>query len=156
MCRSALLFTLLALMLATGLVSAQGAAGRSNGVGIILGEPTGFSYKHHIDRTNALALGAAWSFSGSTHFHLQGDYLWHRYDLIQVKSGQLPVYFGLGGRVEFREDKDDLWGLRIPFGLDYYFAGVPLDIFVELVPVLQLLPDSGVDLEGALGLRFWF
>ena len=132
------------------------ASGGPFGLGIIVGEPTGVSLKYQMNEKNAIDGAVAWSLSGDNDLHLHADYLIHWYDIITVKKGQLPLYAGLGGRIEFRENRDNLIGLRIPVGLAYLFAGSPFDAFVELVPVLDLAPDTDFDLEGALGARFWF
>jgi hypothetical protein len=31
-----------------------------------------------------------------------------------------------------------------------------LDVFLEVVPVVDLLPDTAAGLNAALGVRFWF
>ena len=128
------------------------------GVGFIVGEPTGLSAKFFLNNEHALQFGLAWSLDGANELHLQGDYIWHRYGLIDLKNGdEMPLYFGVGGRFIFSEgDKDDIFGIRFPVGLDYLFTNYPFDIFVEIVPILDLTPDSDFDLEGALGARFWF
>jgi hypothetical protein len=36
------------------------------------------------------------------------------------------------------------------------FSGTPLDIFFELVPILDLVPDTDVELNASVGLRYWF
>lgn len=122
---------------------------------MIIGEPTGVNFKYHINQVNAIDT-TAWSLSDKKKFHIQADYLFHNYDLIKVSQGQLPVFFGVSGRVKFRQDEKDSLGVRVPFGLAYYFANAPVDIFAEIVPVLELVPDTDVDLEGAIGARFWF
>jgi hypothetical protein len=128
------------------------------GVGFSVGEPTGLSAKFFMNNTNALQFGLAWSLSGQNELHLQGDYLWHRYNLINLNNGdEMPLYFGVGGRFIVEEgDHDDVFGIRFPVGLDYLFTNYPFDIFAEIVPILDLTPDSDFDLEGAIGARFWF
>ena len=130
------------------------AQNKQFGLGIILGEPTGLSAKLWTTSTNAFDFGAAWSFKGDGHLLLQADYVWHMFDLIRVSSGKLPFYVGIGGRVILRDDPDV--GVRIPFGLDYIFADAPVDIFFELVPILDLAPETDFDLGGGIGARFWF
>jgi hypothetical protein len=137
-------------------VPAAHAAGGNFGLGVTVGEPTGISAKLFLSSSNALQFGAAWSFSGDTEFHLQGDYLMHFPNVITVEKGRLPLYAGLGGRVKFREDADNNVGLRIPVGLAYHFDGAPFDIFGEIVPILELSPDTDFELEGAIGGRFYF
>ena len=102
-------------------------------------------------------LAAAWSFADNAGLHLHADYLVHKFDLIPVEKGSLPFYFGIGGRIRFAEGNgDDRIGIRIPVGLDYIFADAPLDIFLELVPILDLAPDTDLDFNGAVGIRFFF
>ncbi len=125
------------------------------GLGIIIGEPTGISGKLWLAGDNALDMAAAWSFKGSGSVLLQADYVWHTFNLINVSSGKLPLYFGIGGRVILGSN-DTYIGARVPVGLDYMFSGTPLDIFVEIVPILDLSPSTDFDIGGGLGIRFWF
>ena len=127
------------------------------GLGFILGEPTGIDVKFWLANEHALEFGAAWSLSGNNEFHLQGDYLFHKYDLFQLKTAdELPLFFGVGGRMILVDNYDDVFGIRFPVGLAYIFANYPFDIFGEVVPILDVAPDSDFDLEGAVGARFWF
>jgi hypothetical protein len=130
------------------------AQNKQFGLGIILGEPTGLSAKLWTTNENAFDFAAAWSFRRDGRLLLQADYVWHIFNLIHVSSGKLPFYVGIGGRVILRDDPDV--GVRIPFGLDYIFADAPVDIFFELVPILDLAPETDFDLGGGIGARFWF
>ena len=47
-------------------------------------------------------------------------------------------------------------GLRFPLGLDYLFTGSVFDVFVELVPIMDLVPDSDFELGVAVGARLFF
>lgn len=152
------LIAALALALAAPVMAQSTGDNKYAGVGFIVGEPTGLSAKFFLNNTNALQFALAWSLSGQNEMHLQGDYIWHRYNLIDLKNGdEMPLYFGVGGRFIFEEgDQDDVFGIRFPVGLDYLFTNYPFDIFAEIVPILDLTPDSDFDLEGAIGARFWF
>ena len=132
------------------------AEGGPFGLGIILGEPTGISGKYYLNETHAIDGAVAWSLSGDNDFHLHGDYLFHEYSLIEPDKGKLPVYVGIGGRFLFRQSRDTEFGVRIPVGLNYIFATIPIDLFGEIVPILDLFPDVEFDLEGAIGARFYF
>jgi hypothetical protein len=143
------------------------------GLGLMIGEPTGISMKTWVGSDRALAFGLAWGFNRYLHVH--GDYLWHKMDLIHVNKGKLPLYFGPGLRVRAWRDGHD-WhnhhphhdhdgfddhghvdiGVRFPVGLAYLFEGAPFDVFLEVVPTLDLLPATDVDFDGAVGGRFWF
>jgi hypothetical protein len=150
--RIAIILTVLTLALA----STAAAETSTFGAGIIIGEPTGVGIKTHLSSGNALAFGLAWSLDGDNELHVQGDYLYHNYDLITVEEGEMPLYFGIGGRIKINEHKDDNVGVRFPVGLDYIFDGAPFDIFLEIVPILDLAPDTDFDLNGAIGGRYWF
>jgi hypothetical protein len=157
MIRKLLFATTTALFLAgaAGTASAQGE--KQVGLGFIVGEPTGIDLKMWLNERNALEFALAWSLSDDNDLHIQGDYLWHKFDLIDLDNAdQMPLFFGLGGRVVLRDDHDDIVGVRFPVGLDYIFTNYPFDIFVEIVPILDLAPDTDFDLEGAIGARFWF
>ena len=126
------------------------------GVGVILGEPTGITIKYMLDDKTAIDAAVGWETSGDNEFHIHGDYLYHMNDLIKVPQGKLPLYFGGGLRFIDRERKDDKFGIRIPVGLEYLFENVPLGAFFELVPILNLTPDTEFDFEAGIGIRFFF
>ncbi len=130
------------------------AQGKGFGMGIILGEPTGLSAKLWTSGDNAFDFAAAWSVRGEGNLLLQADYVWHFFNVIPVSSGKLPLYIGIGGRVVLANDPQ--LGVRIPFGMDYLFADAPVDIFVELVPILDLSPATNFGVGGGIGVRYWF
>lgn len=136
------------------------------GAGIMLGDPTGISLKTWLNSDRALGFGLAWGAVGDGYFHAHGDYLFHNHTLITVSKGKLPLYYGPGIRMRFWGDDDhdddgdddgsvDL-GVRFPVGLAYLFDGAPVDIFIEVVPTLDLVPSTDFDLDAALGARYWF
>ena len=123
--------------------------------GIILGEPTGLSAKFWTSWNMAIDFGAAWSFQNDGHFHIHGDYLFHNFDFIDVDSGSLPVYFGIGARVRLQED-DSRVGIRIPMGLEYIMESYPVGFFLEVVPIVDIAPETEGDVNGGLGVRYIF
>lgn len=144
------------LVTAAGVATAQSNGG-SFGLGIIVGEPTGIDAKIFLTKKNALEFALAWSLNDDNDLHIQGDYLWHNYGLIKLDSSdEMPLFFGVGLRAVLRDNVDDIVGIRFPVGLAYMFANYPFDIFAEIVPILDVAPDSDFDLEGAIGARFWF
>ena len=151
MIRTALI-TLLGLALLTG--SALAEDGRF-GVGVIVGEPTGLSGEMWLTKSTAIDAAAAWSFGdGEDAFLIHSDYLFYNTGLFNVKTGTMAVYFGLGGRVKFASDTQV--GIRIPVGIDYVFANAPVDIFGEIVPILDLVDKTELNLAAALGVRYFF
>lgn len=127
------------------------------GLGVIAGEPTGPCFKLWTSQRTAIDGAVAWSFAKNAGIHLHADYLFHVYDLIDVETGQLLLYYGIGGRIRFADgDRDDNIGVRIPVGLAYLVENVPLDVFFEIVPILDLAPDTDLDFNAALGVRYFF
>ena len=138
-------------------VSSRGQE-KGTGLGIILGEPTGVSFKQWLTKTTAVDAGFAWSFAkGEDAFHIHVDYLVHHFDWIQSTdelANRLNFYLGLGGRAKFQTDARI--GARGVIGLVYFFKGVPLDAFLEVAPILDLAPDTDFSLNGGIGVRYFF
>ena len=126
------------------------------GLGIMVGEPTGISAKWWISHTSAFDAGLAWSFMNDGSLHMHGDYLWHNFDLVSPK---IPFYIGIGGRIKFKNNKsltEEKIGIRIPVGLDFFINEPTADVFVEIVPLLDLTPKSVLTINGAVGFRYFF
>ena len=132
----------------------SGAHNHGLGLGIILGEPTGISLKYWTSRTTAIDGAIAWSLGKHDRIYFHGDYLWHIDNIINVSRGRLPIYYGVGARLGFNDDSS--LGVRGVIGLDYQFTNVPVDIFLELVPVMNLAPSTDFDFNGAIGVRYFF
>lgn len=133
------------------------------GVGLIIGEPTGFVVKKWLSPDAAIDGAVAWSFDGEDSLHVHGDYLLHNYTLLKDQQNQIretiPVYYGLGVRVKFEDDKkgEDLQvGIRVPLGINFLLQEHPIDFFAEIVPVMDFAPDTDLDLNAAIGVRYFF
>ena len=131
------------------------AQGNGFGLGMILGEPTGISLKNWLGRSTAVDFAIAWSLEGKNSFTIHGDYLSHHFKWTQVESGSLPFYYGIGGSIKFTDD-DARLGARVPLGLNYHFENLTLDLFLEFVPVLLLLPKTDFDINASIGIRYFF
>ncbi len=125
------------------------------GVGVMLGEPTGISLKSWMNETNAIDAGLAWSYYKSPSMHFHADYLWHSFDLIKTEE-QIPVYYGVGGRIKFGKKDDSKLGVRGVFGVGYFLKSAPLDFFVEIAPVFDIIPGTSFNMNGAIGARYFF
>lgn len=142
-------------MSTTSYRSGNDLAGRL-GVGVLLGEPTGVSVKYFLNEAIAVDGGFGWSFHNETDPHLHADLLWHKFDLISVPEGQLPVYVGIGGRVKFRDNDDDRVGFRLPIGVSYIFEDLPMDVFAEVAPIIDFTPSTRGGFNIGVGVRWWF
>ena len=137
---------------------ASAQSGRA-GIGFIIGEPTGISGKLFITENTAFDAGAAWSLVKDSNFHLHADYLRHNFSILKrefgITEGELPLYFGVGGRMRF-DDDDSRVGVRLVAGVSYIFDNAPLDVFFEVSPIMDLAPKTELDFNAGAGLRFWF
>ena len=124
------------------------------GLGIILGEPTGISFKMWSSETVGFDAGAAWSFVDSSFFQIHGDMLFHNYNIFKVDTGKMSLFYGFGGRIKFADDT--IVSLRVPVGISYEFEKTPIELFLEVAPMLNLTPATEVDIAGGIGFRYYF
>jgi hypothetical protein len=151
-------------------------ANKTFGLGIELGEPSGLNGKYFVSDSGALDFGIGWIYSHYYYgdgIHLYGDYLWHPTSLVSSSAFELPFYVGVGLRYwqfDFCDRglcnyRGSAVGVRVPVGISFDFNNVPLDIFLQLVPVLDFVNGDyydryndrahfGIDLS--VGLRYWF
>jgi hypothetical protein len=143
------------------------AQDRGFGIGIILGEPTGISAKLWTSPVNAFDFGLGWSIGGDrigkykgnydggsrVHFHM--DYLWHSFEATHL-SQQFPLYYGFGGRFNSGAGYDASVAVRGVFGVAWLPHNTPIDVFLELVPSLQLTSTTGFGLDAGIGARYFF
>jgi len=144
-----LVFVLFAMFISMNIISQD----RGLGLGVIIGEPTGLSAKLWTSNKTAVDAGAAWALINGGFIRFHADALVHSF-AVSVDKGQLPLYFGIGGKLVLSSNLGV--GIRIPFGAAYLFESAPIDIFIEVVPVLELLPATGFGFEGAIGVRYFF
>lgn len=136
--------------------SMNGMAGKF-GVGLTFGEPLGPSAKYFFNDVVGIDGAFGWSTHDHTDFYMQSDLLSHDFDLIPVSQGAMPVYFGAGGLLRFRNSgEDNQFGIRVPVGASYLFDKAPVEIFAEVGPVLDLKPAVRGEVTGGIGVRFWF
>jgi hypothetical protein len=151
---------LTALAIAGICIGVAAARPQGIGLGLMAGEPSGFSAKVWTSRHVALDAGLGYSYwwYGQA-LQVHGDVLWHSHSLTQSEDGYLPLYIGIGARVKLANEPkypEMRAGLRIPFGLEYVFASVPVGLFLELVPIFDLTPGTGVSGNSAIGFRYYF
>jgi hypothetical protein len=124
------------------------------GIGLMFGEPSGISAKYWLSETQAFDAGLGYAFFGNnSHFSLHVDYLYHRYDIIQTKE-VVPVYYGFG--VRLRTGDEDSFGVRGVGGIAFHVQEIPIDVFLEFVPVFQLLPETKLKFDASIGCRYYF
>jgi hypothetical protein len=144
-------------------------ANKTFGLGVMLGAPSGLSGKYFLTDSTALDFGIGTIdhyYANRNGLHLHLDYLVHPLSLVSAEAFELPLYVGIGGRLwDFDYNRAGYTGralgLRVPLGIAFDFNNVPLDIFVEVAFVLDFYNDYyansyGTDVNGAIGIRYWF
>ena len=151
-------------------------ANKTFGLGLELGEPTGLNGKLFVSRSGAFDFGLGWIYDHYYYgdgLHLYGDYLWHPTSLVSTPAFELPFYIGVGLRLwDFHycvakvcDYGGRAVGIRVPIGISFDMNRTPLDIFIQLVPVLDFLGGDYYDryrdrahfgIDFSVGIRFWF
>ena len=128
---------------------------RGFGLGIIAGEPTGLSAKYWLSSQNALDFGLGYSFvkKGRLHFHM--DYLFHHQNVFQAEEN-FALYYGPGFRLKTVEGDDARLAFRFGVGIVWLPRNAPIDVFVEIAPILDIIPATTFGVNAGLGLRFYF
>lgn len=125
-----------------------------SGLGVIFIEPTGLSWKFWWGKRGALHTAVGWSSQKGNKLVTQADYLFSFVDIFKGEMSKVQLSFGFGGRLKFK--KDTHFGIRFPLAVDFISKKVPLNFFLEIVPLLNLTPGAGFDLIGAVGFRYLY
>jgi hypothetical protein len=153
-----LTFLMILLTAVAGMSYAQtGHQGGNTGIGLIFGEPTGLSLKYWTTSTIALDGAAAWSFVNGGSFEVHADLLFHSFQLFHVDRGRVALFYGFGGRFKTATDTEKARvSFRVPIGIAYEFEGVPIELFFEVAPMLDIVPSTEAAIGGGMGFRYYF
>jgi len=83
------------------------------------------------------------------------DYLWHSFRAIG-STGRVPLYYGIGARFNSGGGYESSLGIRGVIGFEWFPDNTSLDIFFEAVPVFQVTPLTGLGMDAAVGIRYFF
>jgi hypothetical protein len=145
--------------------SGGGQVGGGFGIGLQLGIPTGVT--GYFGLGGGQAVQFAVGFGGGSLLLGRIDYTLH-FPIVSVDPGTIDLYVGGGvfvgafpyfGYYYFGNPffvSPLLVGLEVPLGARWRFHRLPIDLFIELVPAISVLPGLGFGLGGALGGRFYF
>ncbi len=125
------------------------------GMGVILGNPTALSVKWWTGKVTAIDASLGYHFGNMNHLHVNTDLLAHLWSF--DKEGDLiRIYFGAGAGMGFISDLSI--SVRAPFGAGLYLHDIPLELFAEIVPLLQLIGpgDTRFLMDGYIGARWYF
>ena len=143
--------------LALGLnVSAQDYKGHY-GIGLALGEPSGFSIKKFNNNSEAFQYTLGYStVKGEEGINIGADFLLHNYDFITAEKGSIPFYYGAGIHLKSYNNAGNQIYARVPLGVAYEVADFPFDVFFEFAPGIAVVPQPSLVTNFALGGRFYF
>lgn len=143
--------SLLAIVILSVLSSSLSAQNRGLGLGLVLGSPTGFSAKYWTTRDEAMQFGIGWvAMRKDNGTAISFDYIWHSFDTIRA-SERFPLFYGFGAQMV-----GSYLGIRGVFGLGWHSRKAPVDVFIQVVPIIQLTDNSGFYLDAAIGVRYFF
>ncbi len=136
------------------------------GAGFMFGDPTGIAWKYRFSRTNTLDGGLG--FSPFDRYRIHVDYLWNSYPF---HENQLYLYYGVGAAIGFGRagyvfvdqrngyfysNEEMGFAARVPVGLGYLIPQSPIEIFLEVAPLMIFTPTTDVGVDVGLGGRVYF
>ncbi len=130
---------------------AQAPAGEV-GVGGQIGDPSGITLKVYQRSGFAYDFLAAWDLD--RFFFLNAHALYER----PIPESPLRYYLGPGAVLGFQEAPDNgneiVIGVSGQFGLDFFVE--QFEVFLQLTPRLNVIPDTHGQIGGGVGLRYYF
>ncbi len=159
---------LISMIITSRPASAQGPLGRDFGFGIIVGEPLGGTVKFWTAPDQAFVGSIGGSYFGSPRIGI--DYDWHfnafRSNVVKMYAGPgLALGFGQGFYYGYYTRHGDVFyyrtdgGLgvaaRVMLGLNVVPRNTPIELFLEMGPLIGIAPGFGVAFDIGAGIRFY-
>ncbi len=157
-------FALASVVATTSGAVAEQRAGGSIGVGLSVGDPTGITGEYHrrtpgFGQALELTIGLE-DFDDEDDFYAHLIWKFYITELLRHADFDVPIYTGVGPWISEDNGRDDDAnldiGARVPFGIAMEFRRAPIQVFFELALEVQLIDDFGIDIEGAIGFRYFF
>jgi hypothetical protein len=129
---------------------------RKFGAGMMVVSSTGFNFKHWHKKSEAMDFYLSFS---DNKVEIHADYLLHKLNLIKISEEKLSLHYGAGLRVLNKDNGKDQVGVRVPVGVNYYikdFDKIPVEIFVEIVPIFNFVTKTDLDIDTFFGVRYYF
>jgi len=137
------------------LLNSAQAQERTFGIGGIIGDPDGISVKAWLSESTAIAgavsvdLGENFSWVS-----VHADFL-KQNTVVTWEEALLQTHFGGGVRI-VSGDFQDYIALRAPIGIDVNAIDAPMEVFMEVVPTIDVDPEFYFYFSGAMGFRYYF
>jgi hypothetical protein len=129
------------------------------GVGILLGEPTGFSVAYRPGGRLWADGAVAWSFPQFAQFHADACFDLADFRTADIPNTHFPAWVGAGPRLRVGSGSgyDGLnLGVRVPIAMGVWHDKVPIEGWAELVPVVGVWPKTELGIDGGIGARIYF
>jgi hypothetical protein len=132
------------------------AQNKGFGIGIMIGQPTGFAAKNWMNGDNALDFALGFSFARNySGVNMHSDYLWHSYNAIQ-STEKFVLYYGPGLSLRTGKNGNGQFGIRGELGLEWMSHSVPIDVFIEIAPVFNFIASTDFGIDAGFGARYYF
>jgi hypothetical protein len=125
------------------------------GLGILVGEPTAVSAKYWTSGSTAFDFGIGYSFEKNSYLNIHADYLFHVKNIFETAEN-ISLYYGPGARLRFVENATTRLGFRFDVGLVWIPRNAPIDVFIEVAPLLDIIPETDFSFNGGVGVRYFF
>jgi hypothetical protein len=127
-------------------------SGRSTGIGVQVGSPTGVTIKFVRPARPDYDFLVAWDLDDF--LFVAGHVLWEK----SVDDGDgdvdLRMFYGPGAFIGLRDNRNDdvVVGFSGEFGASLWFD--QFEIFAQLMPLFELAPETDLHIGGGIGFRF--
>jgi len=122
------------------------------GIGIIIGNPTGLNGMLRLSDKSFLEASVAWNIVDTSYLMITASYVFYSFSF-SIESLNFPIYLGPYVAII----AGDVSGVGIGFeaGVSYFFEQIPLEIFIELIPGITILPETDFFINISIGVRYW-
>lgn len=139
------------------LIFASSYAASSFGGGIYAGNPTGLKFKANLNSNNSLSSLIAWDIPGNM-VYASLDYAYNFYYSIKDDEGKavLPIFLYTGPGIRIKANNNTNVGIKFTGGAGLKFSDIPVEVFLEVSPILDIVPATALDLNAGIGFIFYF
>lgn len=132
----------------------------TTGAGIYAGVPTGVRIKVNFNTSNSLAATVAYDLPASM-MYASLDYFYNFRRIAQDRDHEIPFFFyaGPGFRIKTNDvntNNNVHAGVKFNIGAGFMFSDLPVELFMEVSPILDILPATDFDVNAGIGFIVYF
>ncbi len=127
------------------------------GAGIYAGNPTGIKLKVNLNQNNSINSIIAWDIPASMVYGSFG-YSYNFYYSVKSDDGEitLPLFFYTGPGIRIKTNNNTNVGVKFTAGAGLQFPDIPIELFIECSPILDVIPATSLDFNAGIGFIFYF